>query len=334
MGLSSARRMPRYTAFAAVVAVAVVLTATVATPVAATEQPGPTERQQFSLTISPARLVIRPGTGVVHRRITAFNTGSTPLEVTVVLSGFRQERDGTIVFDDPGASADSSWIDTQPGSFHLAPHHKRQVRLTAEVPADAEPGDHSIGVVFLVPSERSTDNLTIDRGVGTQMFLQVPGPVVHDISLSSLDVPTFSTGGDIPLELTVRNSGTVHEDYFAPDGQVTAEAENSRVSFPDFTVLSGVTRQVDVAWSDAPWFCHCEVAVTVSDGHGGTSTARATVWILPVKQAAGGLLFVIGLVLLIRWRRHRREAALSTARQEGYDAAQSPTKSPGELVGR
>jgi hypothetical protein len=277
----------------------------------------------FSLTITPARLVIPPSPGSLTRSVTATNSGSTALDVNVTLSGFRQQPDGTIIFDKTSRTDDGSgWITTRPNSFHLAPGQAKKVRLSIDVPAHAEPGDHSVGLIFLVPADKSKANLTLNRGVGAEILLRAPGQVIHDITLENLDVPALSMGGELPLTLTLHDSGNVHEDYFAPTGQVVAKTASTRIAFPDFTVLAGVTRTVKTTWPSTPWFCHCTLAVTVPNGHGGTSTVNATVWILPVKQAASGLLMIVGLVLLIRWRRHRRQSALSAAREEGYAAAQ------------
>jgi hypothetical protein len=278
----------------------------------------------FSLTVSPARIVIPPGPGTLSRTITASNGGTSALDITVVLSGFAQHRDGTIIFGRDGLTDDAAWITTQPDSFHLRPHQRRTVRLRISVPAGAEPGDHPIGVIFLVPSDTSGDNVTLNRGVGAEMLVRAPGHVVRDVSLTTLNAPALSTGGEVPLTLTLSNTGNVHEDYFAPAGQVQATVKNHKpIAFPDFTVLAGVTRQVTTTWSRTPWFCHCTLTATVGNGHGGTTTVTTTVWILPLQQAVGALLIAVGLILFVQWRRKNRARAVAAARHEGYAAAQA-----------
>jgi hypothetical protein len=278
---------------------------------------GPT----FSLTISPARLVVAPKAGLAVKNVTAYNTGRTPLNVDVVLTGFEQLRSGVVVFGRPGETSEPDWISIRPDSFHLSPGDKQHVHVRLKLPADLEPGDHQVGLTFLVPAETSNANLTLNRGVGAQMLIRAPGPVTKGTTLTALHLPSISTGGSVPLRLTMHNAGTVHRDFFAPDGLITATAGNDIVEFPDLTILGGVTRTADATWSHPPLFCHCEVTVSVPNGHGGTSTVTAHVWILPLYQILGALLFLVGITLLVRWRRRRHKAALTAARQQGYNDA-------------
>ncbi len=303
-----------------------VTVALVATTVALTTGASPgsdqtPEPSRFSLTISPARLVVPPRAGVVRETVTAHNTGEAGLDLRVVLSGFRQQPNGAIVFGRPGVTTKASWVSVRPDSFHLEAGEQQPVRLRIDVPRDAEPGDHSIGVVFLVPAETSADNVTVDRGIGTQLLVRAPGPVVRDVGITDLDLPGFSTGGQVDLTATVRNAGTVHEDFIAPENRIIAQAQGQRLPFPNATVLADTTRTLTTQWTDPPLLCHCRVTVALPNGHGGTSTVSASVWIFPLYQALGALLLILGSLLLISWRRNRQRAALAAARKQGYEEA-------------
>ncbi|MBA2560498.1 MAG: hypothetical protein H0V07_11560, partial [Propionibacteriales bacterium] len=138
------------------------------------------QRSAFSLTVSPARLVIAPKPGVAVKNVTAYNTGHTPLDVTVVLMGFEQLRSGAVVFGRPGEESEVDWIRIRPASFHLSPGDKQHVHVRIQLPADLEPGDHQIGLTFLVPANTSNANLTLNRGIGAQMLIRAPGPITHN----------------------------------------------------------------------------------------------------------------------------------------------------------
>lgn len=270
-------------------------------------------------------MVIAPKTDVAVKNVTAYNTGQTPLDVNMVLTGFEQLRSGAVVFGRPGGESEADWIRIRPASFYLSPGDKQHVHVRIRLPADLEPGDHQIGLTFLVPADTSNANLTLNRGVGTQMLIRAPGPITRDITLTALDLPAVSTGGNIPLQLTLNNAGTVHQDFFAPDHRITAAAEGDTVKFPNLTILGDVTRTADATWTDPPLICHCQVSISIPDGHGGTSTVRAQVWIVPIYQILGALLLITGVVLLVQWRRRRHQTALAAARQQGYNEATAPS---------
>jgi hypothetical protein len=277
---------------------------------------------RFSLTISPARLVVPPRSGRLNEWVTATNTGRTPLDVHVELRGFRQLPSGTVLFGSDGVTGSSTWVSAKPNVFSLRPGAHRRVRVKVRVPAGAEPGDHQVGLLFLVPALQARANLLINRAIGVQMLVQAPGPVIRHLALTDFAAPMFSTGGAIPLTLGIRNSGTVHRDFLPPSDRIVAHAGQQRVGFPGVTVLAGSSRILSTTWSDPPWLCRCQLVVAIPDGHGGISVLHTTVWVFPFYQALGLVLLLLGLFLLARWRRRRTKAALAAAHQAGVASAQ------------
>ncbi|MGH3341350.1 MAG: hypothetical protein ACRDPK_00395 [Carbonactinosporaceae bacterium] len=156
--------------------------------------------------------------------------------------------------------------------------------------------------------------------MASELFVKVPGPITHEIALGPLDAPPFTFGGSVPLALSVRNRGNVHEDYTRPHALV-ARADGRRITFPDFTVLGGSTRIVEAEWVDPPLLCVCEASVRTGDGRGHAITRQARVVIVPFREIIGVLIAALGLVLLTRGGRRFHRSRLDSARREGYELA-------------
>jgi len=185
------------------------------------------------------------------------------------------------------------------------------VSVAVGVPERPEPGDHQIGITFVVPAARSAPgNVSLQRGIGVQLLVQVPGDVVRSVDVTDLDGPWLADGGPVRLEATVRNRGNVHHDFVGPGRLVVDAGGGRRVPFEDFTVLRDSSRVVVTEWHGPPLFCICRVTVRVPDGQGGTTEATARVIVLPLRLIAAALLLMVGSAVVARERRRRRRAAL------------------------
>lgn len=278
---------------------------------------------RFSLTVSPARMVVPANAPAVVRTVVVSNTGTEPLRVTVTDLAFRQAPDGAVSFTDRAPYSAASWVTATPAAFALPPGRRQPVQLHFTVPTDPEPGDHHAGVVFLVPAATGAANLAINRGVATEVFIGVPGAVERSSALGRLRAPRLADGGPVRLTLPVHNRGNVHRDYISP-GRLVADTGGTRVPFPDFTVLRNSTRVVSTDWSP-PLACVCHLRVVSDDGRGHRLVAAATVVVFPFRLVFGLVVLVVGLALLSRGlrRRSRRttHARVEAARQEAYERA-------------
>jgi hypothetical protein len=285
----------------------------------------------FSLTVSPGRIVIPQGPTHQETSFEVSNSGGEDLDVTVATSELSQRPDGSVIFNrrTPGSAA--SWVGATPMAFSLKPGQSQLVQVTIDIPVQPEPGDHQVGLTFLVPIKGSGGTVNINRGIGTQLLIAVPGPVVHGVLLPSLSAPWFSDGGPVPLTLTVRNEGTVHEDYYAPNA-VLGSASAGKVSFPDFSVLRQTARTVRGQWDYPPLLCWCTVRAFGDDGNGNTVGASTRVFVFPFRLLIGLVVAMVGLYLARSELRNRRassraaaaaglEAKLEEARRQGFEEA-------------
>ncbi len=292
----------------------------------------------FSLTVSPGRIVIPEGPTHQEVAFQVSNSGGEDLDIVVATGELSQRPDGSLRFDRATQGTASGWVVPVPRTFLLKPGESRAVNVTVDIPANPEPGDHQVGLTFLVPVKGSFGTVNINRGIGTQLLIAVPGPVVHDVRLASLTAPWFSDGGPVPLSLTVRNGGTLHEDYYQPHGML-GSTSGGRIDFPDFSVLRQTERTVRGEWSNPPLLCWCTVRAYGDDGNGRTVSASTRVFVFPFRLLIGLLVAIVGLYLARSELSSRRaagraaaaaalEAKLEEARRQGFEEAARPRPAP------
>jgi hypothetical protein len=265
-----------------------------------------------------------PATGKPSTQIiTLTNNGASMVPVNALRYDFTQAPDGAIQFVPASPRSAASWLTVTPTTFVLAPGQRQQIRVRIAIPPRPDPGEHQVGLVFSVPSGKTDDNVAINRGVGTQLLISVPGPVVHGTALTGLTVPRFVDGRSAQLTASIHNTGTVHRDYLAA-APLYASVQGAQVTFPDFTVLRGATRIIG-SRAQLPLICVCRVTVTTDDGTGHPTSLSRRFIVFPLRAAIGMLLLTIALSVLLRRRRIRRRRRtneqLERTRQAGYEQA-------------
>lgn len=278
----------------------------------------------FSLTLAPVRLSV-PATGLANTQIiTLSNTGASTVPVSALRYDFTQAPDGAISFVPARPLSAASWLTVTPTTFVLPAGEQQKVRVRIAIPADPDPGEHQVGLVFSVPSGKTNHNIAVNRGVGTQLLISVPGPVVHRAALTGLSVPRFVDGRSAQLTATIHNSGTVHRDYLNAT-QLHADIHGTQVSFPDFTVLRGSSRVISTRAQHLPLICICQVSVTTDDGTGHPTSLSRRIIVFPLRAAIGLFLLGIALIMLLRRlrtrQRRRTTEQLERTHQAGYDQA-------------
>jgi hypothetical protein len=199
----------------------------------------------FSLTVSPARLVIPAGETDLTQTFSVSNTGTQPLHVVVGLTEFSQAPDGRITFRPPGPLSAAGWVQASPTSFDLSPRERQAVEVRIYIPTDPEPGERQVGLTFVVPVEQPRSNIALNRGIGVPLLIQVPGIVVQRIEFGSLAGPWLVTGGAASVRMTIHNLGNVHRDYIQPDNLAATTSSGDQIQFPSFTLLRESTRVVE-----------------------------------------------------------------------------------------
>jgi hypothetical protein len=297
------------------------------TPVGSTPTSGttyPKVDSDFSLTVSPTRLVVGQKDIGKVQKILVVNRGQLPVSVTVQKRNFTGGRDGALVFQEDAPYSASNWVTVSPTSFTVAPGVAQTVTATIKVPAGPEPGDHQVALVFLVPAGKTAGNIKVNRGIGTPVYITVPGPVDDSASLSNLSAKGFAMRGPVTLTATMNNTGTVHRDFrgatpLKVTGAGTAEP------FPDFTVMRDSTRDISTTWNP-PLICICNPTVSFVNAAGTVQSYSVRVIVLPLPPMGillGALLLGRLVVVLARRRYHANvlKAAALLSRPVGEGVA-------------
>ncbi|GAA2014291.1 hypothetical protein JL107_13835 [Nakamurella flavida] len=276
--------------------------------------------EDFSLGISPPRMALTSQDVGVAKEVLVVNRGNLGARVQVDKRDFTGAADGSMVFTQGSDFSASDWVTVSPTEFDLPPGGSQIVTATMTMPEGAEPGDHQVGLVFLVPSTATGGNVKIDRGIATPVYVTVPGDEDDSVRLANLDGPAFAIGGPVTVTADLLNTGTVHRD-FRGSTSLTLGGAGSTPGFPDFTVVRGADRTVSTTW-DPPLACICHPSLTFVNADGRVQTASIQVIVLPLPLIAavlGGIALVVLIVLV--WRRryrasvHRAATALASAGQ-------------------
>ncbi|RCG27301.1 hypothetical protein DQ384_26680 [Sphaerisporangium album] len=287
-------------------------------PVLAQARPTP----DFSMQVSPTRLVVPAGAASVTQRFRVSNRGAAPFKVTVARADFTMDLSGMMNFSARTPFAAASWVSVEPARFTMAPGTTRQVTVRVAVPHDPEPGDHHLAVLFRVPAGRNAQNIRINRVIAAPVFITVPGTVDRTAGIAGLDAPGFVTRGPVPITTKISDLGTVHRDFRGPQ-RLRVNVGGDAVDFPDFTVLRGATRQVTTQWNP-PLMCVCHATVSVPAPAGVNRTATVRIIVFPLDLLAL-LASLIVVALTTGWfvrRRYRAKVLAAAAAlqktQEGH----------------
>jgi hypothetical protein len=259
----------------------------------------------FSLTVSPARLVVPVGQSEKEQIFDVSNSGSQPLHVEVSVEEFSQRANGQLAFAPATPLSAANWVEAGPTSFDLDPGEHQPVRVSISLPPDPEPGERYVAVVFKVPPVAAGRNILVSRAIGAQVLIGVPGVAIRRIGVGPLDAPRWADGGPIRFRVEVRNLGNFHRDFIQPDNLEAVVGQEQSIELPDFSVLGNSRRVIEAEWQDPPLFCICRIQVDSDDGRGGRVHTEATIIVLPLRLILGLLLAAVGLFLLTR--RSRRE---------------------------
>jgi hypothetical protein len=231
------------------------------------------------------------------------NGGRTPFTVTVDKADFTANEKGALNFQPDAPYAAADWVQVTPTHFRMAAGTTRNVTFRISPPPQAEPGDHQLALIFKVPAGDNSANIRINRGIAAPVFIAVPGSVNRSVEVTSLRAPGFVLHGPVNLTSKIRDLGTVHRD-FRGRGRLRAEVGGGSVTFPDFTVLRGSTREITARWNP-PLMCVCHATVSVPGSGGTPSAATVRIIVFPVHLVATVLGALLAL-LLLSWFVRRR----------------------------
>ena len=224
---------------------------------------------------------------------------------------FTGNADGSVIYTRDAPYAASEWVTVEPSSFEIASGATQTVTAKVTVPENPDAGDHQMAIVFLVPSAPTDANIKINRGVGTPIYITVPGPIDDSVKLMGFEGPGFAVDGPVTLSASIGNVGTVHRD-FRDQHPLMVDVAGEPTRFPDFTVIRGGTRQVSAEW-EPPFICICNPSITVVNADGVAQTMSKQVIVFPLHWLAilVGTGLLIWLFIFLMRRRYRLKVQLA-----------------------
>lgn len=302
-------------------------------------------RSRFSYTADPGQQI---GDNYLVR-----NTGSTAQSFTILATDAFNDDEGNFGLLQTGVEPvhAGAWVAFENGTnslrFDLAPGESRLVPFLLNIPADATPGDHAGGILASVvtPGEQ----VTVDRRLGTRLYLRVAGDLQPGLSISGLNASYVGdwwnpVSGSVRLHYTVENRGNValaanitvgtRAWFGVPVGGEQGDA------IPE--LLPGATRTFETDIPGIASLGYLNPWVSLSPFVEGNDDSKrvgvdpierdtlliALPWILLLA-----LVLVLVVFVLLRWR--RRVDARRAARWIAWTEAEAKRKAEGdrEVVG-
>ena len=185
----------------------------------------------FSLMVSPTRLIVKPKAIDDLQWFRVANKGRLPVDIVVNRANFTMDRDGKVIFEQNVPNSAAEWLEVRPSGFHLAPDQERQVAVRINPPARPDNGEHQVALLFVAPAGPGGGNIKLNRAIGTPLYITVPGPIDTSVRVHGLRMPEFAMGGPVEFGATVDNLGTIHRDFFGKKS-LNVRVDGRDVPFP------------------------------------------------------------------------------------------------------
>jgi len=283
--------------------------------------------------------------------LTVDNTSDVNLVLGIYASdAFNTPEGGTDLLSADRDPVDvGSWVTAEQSSITVPAGGTVEVPFTLEIPEDAEPGDHTGGIVTslrLSEPDAAGNQITVERRLGSRIYVRVDGGVEPALSFTDLQVERHDSwnpfaAGSLTVRYTVENTGNVRlratrvvrvEGSIGPSR--TAEAADMPELLPGNSYE--LSQEVSGVW---PGFAtRVEVELDPYDPGGEDLdpapvdvVARTETTILPIAQLLLLVLIAaIVVVVLLRRRgaKERRDRAIAEAVDAAVAAAAAAAPTP------
>lgn len=229
------------------------------------------------------------------------NNGAEPVTLKVYPADSTKTKEGEFALTNAGVAKKDlgGWISMDTTEVTLAPKEHKAIPFTITVPANAQRGEHSGGIVF----ENTKPKRVVNKGmninlisrIGVRIYENVPGNEQLAMSVKNLKY-SVSSDNNLNFDFDVVNTGTVHS---APKGILAVKDIFGRTieTFPLESLLGTVVPGEPV---------HVTVPTHILSPVVGWNSVDVAIFYSPTKAALGHLtympnpwgVFVIMFVLL------------------------------------
>lgn len=238
------------------------------------------------------------------------NDGSGVLDLAVYAADAFTTREGNIDLLAAGTTSldAGTWVTLDTDRVSLQAGESAVIPFTVTVPADAQPGDHTAGIVASLLSQDPDAQVQVDRRLGSRMYIRVGGDLVPAVEAGGLTVRYTGSWnplaiGTVDVGYTLANTGNTRVtalsalDTAGPFG--AASTRTGDVQLPE--VLPGSEIEVSHTITGVGALLWLSGAVDIRPSSVGLGAARLDAVTLPYTVAAvpATLLIILGGVAII-----------------------------------
>jgi hypothetical protein len=257
-----------------------------------------------------------------HGQAQLINPADVPQVVTLYPRQLDFADNGTPSLSPDITAGIGSWVHFDQQTVTVPPQQRLVVGYTVNVPADAEPGDHTGALVAQSAPANVGGRFQLLKRIATRFYVTVPGKVVVAYDLRSLQnkLDNVLWPGDEDVSVSLANTGNIR---FTPD--VTISGKHAIGS----TIVLARSVEVYRTHVSVPWYggpVHIKVTATANGAD--RKTLVKTVWVIPWALIAIAVVSLVALVHLVsfirrRWRRWRQEQAELRRRLAAFEGGQT-----------
>jgi hypothetical protein len=208
----------------------------------------------------------------------------------------------------------AEWITVSTEAINIPAESSAEVTFTVSVPKEASPGGHFAAILIGTrpPENDGTTAVRTAQVVSSLFFLSIDGDVQEKASIREFSVTdNFVDSPQVDFLLRLQNDGNVH---IRPQGEIKIYnmwgKERGVIPINHGShfgnVLPDTIRKFDFSWKGESSLTEIgRYKAVVSLGFGTkahqTISQEVSFWIVPVKLTLLAFLFVIILIVLIRW---------------------------------
>ncbi|MDP3014193.1 MAG: hypothetical protein Q8M92_08140 [Candidatus Subteraquimicrobiales bacterium] len=261
-------------------------------------------QDEASFSVSPPKIEITIDPGIsAEAAIRVLNSGKIDLNFRAYLQDYRITEKNEFVFSDPGHESYScaSWITLDKTSFLLKGGEDVEVKMTLNVPENAEPGGHYAMIFFETSAAgagKEGATVGIAGRIGTAVLAFIGGDIIRKGSIESFTASSSGLGKPVKLTVLFKNEGNIHLNV---GGKITIKdifgRDAGSVDLGAITVLPKTKRELTAEWKNPPlWGIYrASAEMTFADK---TETVHTGIYLIPWLILAA-IAVVLGLIYII-----------------------------------
>lgn len=260
------------------------------------------EGASFSVSPPKIEITIEPGQSA-EATIRVTNSGKIDLNFRAYLQDYRITEKNQFIFSDPGHESYSCarWINLEKTEFFLKAGEDIDIKMTLNVPKNAEPGGHYAIIFFETAAGgagKEGATVGIAGRIGATVLTFIGGDIVKKGKVESFSASSTGLGKPVRLSVLFNNEGNIH---LTVSGKVTIKdmlgRDAGEIDLGEITVLPKTKREIVGEWGNPPlWGIYRATAdITFADK---TETVYANIYLIPWLILAG-IVVVLGLIYII-----------------------------------